>query len=62
MPLILKVYTDISTVICQIKIRIYLQHTGSGGQLPDGIHRFDEPVSNITLKFCGGVPIDIAPK
>ncbi len=28
----------------------------------DGIHKFDEPVSNTTLKLCGGVPIEMAPK
>lgn len=31
------------------------------GQCDDGTHRFDEPVSNTTLKLWGGVPIVISP-
>ena len=27
----------------------------------DGIHKSEEPVSKMTLKFCGGVPIEILP-
>jgi len=30
-------------------------------QFLDGIQRFGEPVSKITLKSCGGVPIEILP-
>lgn len=27
----------------------------------EGIHKFDDPVSNITLNFWGGVPMLISP-
>lgn len=31
------------------------------GQLAEGIHKFDEPLSKTTIKVCGGVPIEIGP-
>lgn len=30
-------------------------------QWTEGTHRLDEPVSNTTVKVCGGVPKEIAP-
>lgn len=40
----------------------YLQHAISDSlHFFDGTQRFDEPVSKITLKFWGGVPIDTGP-
>lgn len=40
----------------------YLQQAMLSEHLLDGIHKLDEPVSNMTLKFCGGVPTVISPK
>lgn len=39
-----------------------LQHAISVQEhVDEGIHRFELPVSNTTVKFCGGVPIEIGP-
>lgn len=47
---------------CFFQIPKYLQHAISDSlHFFDGTQRFDEPVSKITLKFWGGVPIDIGP-
>lgn len=31
-------------------------------QWTEGTHRLEDPVSNRTVKFCGGVPMLITPK
>ena len=38
-----------------------LQAISQIGHCTDGTQRLLEPVSNITLKVCGGVPISIGP-
>ena len=40
----------------------YSQHAMSESlHFLDGTHRLDDPVSNITLNCCGGVPMVIGP-
>lgn len=39
----------------------YLRHAKFPSQNLDGIHKSVDPVSKITLKCCGGVPIEMFP-
>jgi hypothetical protein len=33
-----------------------------GAHFDEGIHKLDEPVSKMTVKFCAGVPKEMGPK
>lgn len=40
----------------------HLLHALSDGKhFTEGTHRFDDPVSNTTVKYCPGVPMYITP-